>query len=94
MLGVSTSTSSIPGLADVAVSNTISACESCGSSNLIELMAETCLHFPRLPGGKVPPIFVFPSTVVCMDCGFMQSKLSWLELEQIKNGAVTIGAAT
>jgi hypothetical protein len=76
------------------MNHSILECKSCGSSNLIELVGEICLQFPGLKGLKVEPIFVFPISVVCLDCGFMQSKLSWKELEDIRKGAAIHGEAT
>lgn len=35
-------------------------CNSCSSCNVVEVVAETCIHFPGLKGLKADPIFVFP----------------------------------
>jgi hypothetical protein len=72
----------------------ISQCRACGSANVHELVAEACLHFPGLKGLKTEPIFIFPETVVCLDCGFVESSLSGGELEQIRNGAARVNAAS
>jgi hypothetical protein len=65
-------------------------CQVCASSNLIELVAETCVHFPGLKGLKVEPIFIYPKIVVCTECGFAQSYLSDRELEKVKEGAAKL----
>jgi hypothetical protein len=66
------------------MSVSILECKSCRSPNVIELVTETCLHFPGLKGLNAEPIFVFPGTVVCLDCGFMWSHLAWREIEQVR----------
>jgi hypothetical protein len=68
------------------------SCQSCCASNSIELPAEACLHFPGLSGLKTDPIFVFPKTLVCLVCGFTQSKLSETELEQVRKAVVIVTA--
>ena len=69
-------------------------CKSCTSSNLIELITETCLLFPGLTGLKTEPMFVFPKIIVCTDCGFVQSRLSDRQLEKVKKGAATVKTAS
>lgn len=66
-----------------------SGCTSCASLNVIELASETCLHFPGLKGLRVEPIFVFPRTVVCLDCGFIWSILAPREIEQVRRAAAS-----
>jgi hypothetical protein len=60
------------------------SCGSCGSVSAIELASETCLHFPGLKGLNMEPIFIFPKTVVCLNCGSMQSSLAEREIEQVE----------
>lgn len=72
------------------MSNSISFCKTCGSLNVVEMVAETCLHFPGLSGLNTEPIFVFPRFVLCTDCGFNQSTLSDKELEKVRLGAARI----
>ena len=66
-------------------------CQICSSSNLVELVAEVCLHFPGLKGLKVEPIFVFPNILVCASCGFVQSQLSERELGMVSESASKCG---
>jgi hypothetical protein len=66
------------------MSVSILECKSCGSPNVIELVTETCLHFPGLKGLSAEPIFVFPGTVVCLDCGLMWAHLAGGEMEQVR----------
>jgi len=58
------------------------------------LVAEACLNFPGLKGLKTEPILIFPKTVVCVDCGFVECNLSGGELEQIRSGASRVNAAS
>jgi hypothetical protein len=69
---------------------TIATCDVCSSSNLVEVIAETCIHFPGLNGLKADPTFVFPKAVVCLDCGFARSNLSWRDLEQVRKGTAKV----
>jgi hypothetical protein len=76
------------------MARSLSECGVCASSNILELVAESCLHFPGLNGLKVEPIFVFPKIVVCADCGFVQSRLSDRELEKVRGGAGKLGISS
>lgn len=68
-------------------------CGSCRSANTIELAAETCLHFPGLSGLNVEPIIVFPKTVICLECGAMQSNLAQSEIEQVREATARLNVA-
>lgn len=43
-------------------------CKSCGSDNVSNFTAEIAIHVPGLKNIDVPPVFVFPSILVCFDC--------------------------
>jgi hypothetical protein len=60
-------------------------CTSCNSSNLVRMDSEICLHFPGMDGLDKEPIFVFPTTAVCLDCGIMQCQLKPAERTLIQN---------
>jgi hypothetical protein len=47
-------------------------CKTCGSANVSNFEAEIAIHFPGLKNIDVPPVFVFPSLLVCFDCGAAQ----------------------
>lgn len=47
-------------------------CRSCQSANLRTLSAEMGIHFPGLKNLDKPVVWVFPSLVVCLDCGFSE----------------------
>lgn len=69
-------------------------CNSCSSCNVVEVVAETCIHFPGLKGLKADPIFVFPKAVICLDCGLVRSNLSEKELEHVRKGAAKVKEAS
>lgn len=71
-----------------------SACKAFASVNVIELATETYLHFRGLRGLSVEPIFLFPKTVVCLDCGFMWSILAQQEIEQVRRGSASSRGAS
>ena len=68
-------------------------CQSCASWNLVRLSTEICLHFPGLSGLERGPIFVFPKLTICLDCGFLHSRLSAEELRPIKESVSGEGVA-
>lgn len=69
-------------------------CGSCRSINVIELATETCLHFRGLSGLNVEPIIVFPKTVICLECGAMQSNLAQSEIEQVREATARLNVAS
>lgn len=48
------------------------ACRSCYSVNIKMLSAEMGIHFPGLENVNKPVVWVFPSLLVCFDCGFAE----------------------
>jgi hypothetical protein len=62
-------------------------CKSCGSSRLLQLNGETCLHFPGLSGINKSPIFSFGKLTVCLDCGAMDSLIAPKELKLVREYA-------
>jgi len=69
-------------------------CKSCKSINLIELNGEVCLHSRGMSGLKKKPFFVFPTFLVCLDCGFLQSQLSSEELGLVRKSTASAKDAT
>ena len=45
-------------------------CYMCNSENQKEFPSEIAIHFPGKGNLSVPHVFVFPSLLVCLDCGF------------------------
>jgi len=66
----------------------MSNCASCGSQNLQRFDAEANIHFPGLKGIDVQSVFVFPTLLICMDCGQMESTLSKRDLQLLKKESV------
>jgi hypothetical protein len=81
-------------LPEVTMTDVASQCKACASSELTELDAEICIHFPGLKGLNVEPFFVFPILILCLDCGFIQSTLSDKELKRVRQGKEKINKAS
>jgi hypothetical protein len=47
-------------------------CRSCQSANLKMFSAEIGIHFLGLKNLDKPVVWVFPSLVICLDCGFSE----------------------
>jgi len=59
-------------------------CNSCASSRQVELRGEICLHFEGgLPTLEKPLVWVFPSVIVCLDCGMARFSVPKTELKLI-----------
>ena len=61
-------------------------CRCCGSKNLEELASEINIHFPWQEGATRDPVFAFPRIVVCLDCGFLESRLSESDVSLLREG--------
>ena len=48
------------------------SCRSCRSASLKMFSAEMGIHFPGLTNLDRPVVWVFPSLLVCLDCGFSE----------------------
>ena len=45
------------------------ACPSCLSRNQVTFLSEINIHFPGSTNWAKPAVLVFPTTLVCLDCG-------------------------
>jgi len=45
------------------------ACARCASSNQVEFPSEIAIHFSGRENLGKPHVFVFPTILVCLDCG-------------------------
>jgi hypothetical protein len=61
-------------------------CKSCGSKNLDNYSAEIALHFRGLANINKPHVFLFPSVVVCLDCGMAEFVIPERGLLQLTEG--------
>ncbi len=59
-------------------------CPLCHSGNIREYSAEINIHFPGMKGLDIPTVWVFPRTLVCLDCG--QAQFTVPEAERIQLG--------
>lgn len=68
------------------------SCKSCESRNQREFNGETAIHFLGLKGLEKPIVWVFPSPLVCLDCGFTEFAVPERELRVLVTGTVVEGA--
>ena len=55
-------------------------CKSCTSENQRTFASEIAVHFPGLKDLDKPHVFIFPTLLVCMDCGFTEFAIPETEL--------------
>ena len=60
------------------------SCRLCRSNNQESFDGEVVLYLPKLVDVDKPPFPVFPKVLVCLDCGFIEGKLSDGDLGQLK----------
>jgi len=65
------------------------SCLSCRSSNQAEFPTEMLIHFGGLKNLDKPGVLVFPTLLVCLDCGFVQSTVPAAELASLAAGSPT-----
>jgi hypothetical protein len=68
-------------------------CALCGSSDRAEFPSEIALHFPGLINWNKPHVFIFPTALVCLDCGFLQCEIPENQLRELKEGRASSAAA-
>ena len=71
----------------VSPSRTEIACKRCSSHNHCRFNVEMNIHFPGYQGLDKPTVWVFPETVICMDCGFAEFEVPETELHRLAKGA-------
>jgi hypothetical protein len=66
------------------------SCPFCSSSRKMKFNGEVCLHFVGgLESLNKPLVWVYPETVVCVDCGLAQFYVPDSELRTLNKGAAT-----
>ena len=55
-------------------------CKACHSAIKGEFPAEINIHFPGMKNLAEPTVFVFPTLLICLDCGFTEFSISETEL--------------
>ena len=64
------------------------SCRSCQSSNQRTYESEINIHLPELNNLKKPPVLAFPNLVICLDCGFVETKIADSELQDLVEGSL------
>jgi predicted nucleic-acid-binding Zn-ribbon protein len=64
-------------------------CKACGSHNQTVFNAEINVHFPGLKNVDRPAVFVFPTLLLCLNCGFTEFTLSESELRLLDETQVS-----
>ena len=62
-------------------------CPSCASSRQAEFSAEINIHFRGLQELDKPSVMVFPTVLVCLDCGLSRFITAQAELERLVSRA-------
>jgi len=60
------------------------SCELCSSDSQAEFTTETMIHFGGFNHLAHPGVLIFPTVLVCMDCGFSRFKIPESELQQLR----------
>jgi hypothetical protein len=60
------------------------SCTSCGSEHQKEFASEISVHLPGMQNVNEPTVIVFPKLLICMKCGFMESKMAESELRLLR----------
>ena len=62
------------------------ACRRCSSDKQSKFSVEMNFHFPGYEGLDKPPVLVFPTVMVCFDCGFAEFTVPEAELRSLAKG--------
>ena len=62
------------------------SCKACHSLQQRNFPSEISMHFPGFKNLATPPVLVFPSLLVCLDCGFTEFSLEEWELVRLREG--------
>ena len=65
----------------------------CSHPSRQEFPAEINIHFPGMQGLTKPTVWVFPSVLVCLDCGCTEFATPDRELRALANGIKATEAA-
>jgi hypothetical protein len=61
------------------------SCKSCQSENQRNFNGEVAIHFPGLKGLDKSIVWVFPTIVVCLNCGFAEFAIPETELRVLRD---------
>lgn len=59
------------------------ACKSCQSTNQRVFESEITIHFPQLKDVKRSPVVAFSDLVICLNCGFTETRVEDPELKAL-----------
>jgi hypothetical protein len=62
------------------------SCKSCKAENQRNFNGEIAIHFPGLKGLDKSIVWVFPTIVVCLNCGFAEFAIPETELRVLRDG--------
>jgi hypothetical protein len=63
------------------------SCNVCNSEVQKEFPSEIAIHFPGKANLSVPHVFVFPSLLVCLGCGFAGFSIPQDDLRRLTEGS-------
>lgn len=66
------------------------ACKQCSSDHQSTFATEMNIHFPGREGLDKPTVWVFPTVVVCLSCGFAEFVVPTNELHALVEGLTPI----
>jgi hypothetical protein len=61
------------------------ACKCCRSAYQGTFPAEINAHFPGFEGLEKPTVWLFPSLLVCLDCGFTEFTIPSTQLQKLSD---------
>jgi hypothetical protein len=67
-------------------------CKRCTSDNQRAFSGEVAIHFPGLKGLDKPIVLVYPTLLVCLECGLTEFTVAEKELSILAAGLAVAGA--
>jgi hypothetical protein len=69
------------------------SCKECESNNQCSFRSEVNIHFPGFQNLNKPSVWAFPELLICLDCGFAETRIEERELRLLVKGLVEGGAS-
>lgn len=63
------------------------SCKLCQSTNQRLFPSEVNIHFSGLENLSKPTLLAFPKLLICLDCGFVESRIERTELRRLADGS-------
>ena len=70
------------------------SCKSCGSDSAGKFPAEIAIHFSGLKNLDKPHVWIFPTLVVCLNCGYTEFAIPEDELGLLRGDMAGQSAAS